>query len=158
MVSINDVRKSRPMIYCRLCRLNIIKYSSLISWEYFGAFPISVRNLNTFCLSLSLTVLYLRKTPFKKLLEIRKDSNLIGWKYWFDCILFLSFTIQAKTMVTLLAPFSCFFPHSLGCLYPTLYIVRLLDQVYHFSLLICCPCSSNVKSGFWGKGVTDIHS
>ena len=30
--------------------------------------------------------------------------------------------------------------HSLGCVYPTLYIIRLLGRVYHFSLLICYPC------------------
>ena len=32
----------------------------------------------------------------------------------------------------------CFdFNHSLGCVYPTLYIVRLQSRVYHFSLQIC---------------------
>ena len=31
------------------------------------------------------------------------------------------------------------FNHSLGCVYSTLYI-RLLGQVYYFSLLICYPC------------------
>ena len=37
----------------------------------------------------------------------------------------------------------CFdFNHSLGCVYPTLYIIRLLCWVYHFSLLICYPSSS----------------
>ena len=36
----------------------------------------------------------------------------------------------------------CFdFNHSLGCVYPTLYIIRLLGRAYHFSLLICYPCS-----------------
>ena len=36
----------------------------------------------------------------------------------------------------------CFdFNHSLGCVYPTLYIIRLLGRVYHFSLLICYPYS-----------------
>ena len=29
------------------------------------------------------------------------------------------------------------FNHCLGCVYLTLYIFQLLDQVYHFSLLIC---------------------
>ena len=33
------------------------------------------------------------------------------------------------------------FSHSLGCVYPTLYISRLLQQVYHFSLVISFPCS-----------------
>ena len=33
------------------------------------------------------------------------------------------------------------FNHSLGCVYPTLYISRLLGRVYHFSWLICYPCS-----------------
>ena len=33
------------------------------------------------------------------------------------------------------------FNHSLGCVYPTLYIIRLLGSVYHFSLLICYPYS-----------------
>ena len=37
----------------------------------------------------------------------------------------------------------CFdFNHSLGCVYPTLYIIRLLRRVYHFSWLICYPSSS----------------
>ena len=27
--------------------------------------------------------------------------------------------------------------HSLGCVYPTLYIIRLLGRVYHFTFLIC---------------------
>ena len=36
----------------------------------------------------------------------------------------------------------CFdFNHALGCIYPTLNTIRLLGQVYHFSLLICYPCS-----------------
>ena len=35
------------------------------------------------------------------------------------------------------------FNHSLGCVYPNLYIFRLLGWVYRFSLLICYPCSSN---------------
>ena len=36
----------------------------------------------------------------------------------------------------------CFdFNHSLGCVYPTLYTIRLLGRVYHFSLLICYPYS-----------------
>ena len=34
------------------------------------------------------------------------------------------------------------FNHSLGCVYPTLYVIRLLGQVYYFILLICYPCSS----------------
>ena len=34
-----------------------------------------------------------------------------------------------------------YFNHSLGCVFPSLYISRLLDQVYHFSLLICDPWS-----------------
>ena len=34
------------------------------------------------------------------------------------------------------------FNHFLGCIYPTLYIItRFLGQAYHFSLLICYPCS-----------------
>ena len=38
----------------------------------------------------------------------------------------------------------CFdFSHSLGCVYPTLYIIRLLRRVYYFSFLICCPSSSS---------------
>ena len=37
----------------------------------------------------------------------------------------------------------CFdFNHSLGCVYPTMYIIRLLCRFYHFSLLICYPSSS----------------
>ena len=32
--------------------------------------------------------------------------------------------------------------YSLGCVYPTLYVIRLLGWVYLFSLLICYPCSS----------------
>ena len=36
----------------------------------------------------------------------------------------------------------CFdFNHSLGCVYPTLYIIRLLHRVCHFSFLICYPSS-----------------
>ena len=35
------------------------------------------------------------------------------------------------------------FNRSLGCVYPTLYIGRLLGWVYHFSLLICYPHSYN---------------
>ena len=35
------------------------------------------------------------------------------------------------------------FNRTLGCVYPTLYIGRLLDWVYHFSLLICYPPSYN---------------
>ena len=30
---------------------------------------------------------------------------------------------------------------AVGCVYPTLYIIRLLRRVYHFSLLICYPSS-----------------
>ena len=33
--------------------------------------------------------------------------------------------------------------HSLGCLLYCINIIRLLDRVYHFSLLICYPCSSS---------------
>ena len=40
-------------------------------------------------------------------------------------------------------PFPFDFNHSLGCVYPTLYIIRLLRCVYHFSLLICYPSSLN---------------
>ena len=37
----------------------------------------------------------------------------------------------------------CFdFSYSLGCVYPTLYIIRLLCRAYHFSLLSCSPSSS----------------
>ena len=37
----------------------------------------------------------------------------------------------------------CFdFNYSLGCVYPTLYIIRLLCRAYHFSLLSCYPSSS----------------
>ena len=37
----------------------------------------------------------------------------------------------------------CFdFNHCLGCVYPALYIIRVLCRVYHSSLLICYPCSS----------------
>ena len=37
----------------------------------------------------------------------------------------------------------CFdFNHFLGCVYPTLYIIRILVSVFHVSLLICYPCSS----------------
>ena len=32
----------------------------------------------------------------------------------------------------------------LRCVYPTLYIIRLLSRVYHFSLLICYSCSSGI--------------
>ena len=32
--------------------------------------------------------------------------------------------------------------YSLGCVYPTLYVIRLLGWVYFFSLLICYPSSS----------------
>ena len=40
----------------------------------------------------------------------------------------------------------CFdFNHFLRCVYPTIYISRLLSRVYHFSLLICYPCSSSWK-------------
>ena len=40
----------------------------------------------------------------------------------------------------------CFdFNQSLGCVYPTLYIIRLLGRVYHFGLRICYPCSPNIK-------------
>ena len=36
----------------------------------------------------------------------------------------------------------CFhFNHSLGCVYHTLYIIRLLGWVYHLRWLICYPCS-----------------
>ena len=36
----------------------------------------------------------------------------------------------------------CFdFSHPLGYVYPALYIIKLLDQVYLFSLLICYPLS-----------------
>ena len=31
--------------------------------------------------------------------------------------------------------------HSLGCVYPTSYIIRVLGQVYHFSLLVFYLCS-----------------
>ena len=41
----------------------------------------------------------------------------------------------------------CFdFNHSLGSVHTTLYIIRLLGQVYHFSLLNCYPCSSSAQS------------
>ena len=33
------------------------------------------------------------------------------------------------------------FNHSSGSVYPTLYIIRLLGQVYHFSLMVCYSCS-----------------
>ena len=36
----------------------------------------------------------------------------------------------------------CFeFNHSLGCVCPTLYMIRFLDRVYHFSLVIYYHCS-----------------
>ena len=38
--------------------------------------------------------------------------------------------------------------HSLGCVYPTLYIIRLLGRVYHFSLLICYPCPFITRNTF----------
>ena len=39
----------------------------------------------------------------------------------------------------------CFdFNDSLGCVYPTLYIIRLLRRFYHFSLLICYPSSLKI--------------
>ena len=37
---------------------------------------------------------------------------------------------------------ACFdYNHSWECVYPSLYIIRFLGQVYHFSLLICYPYS-----------------
>ena len=32
------------------------------------------------------------------------------------------------------------FNHPLGCVNPTLYIIRLFERVYHFRFLICYPC------------------
>ena len=45
----------------------------------------------------------------------------------------------------------CFdFNHSLRCVYPTLYIIRLLGRVYHLSFLICYPSSSLIVF-YWPK-------
>ena len=50
------------------------------------------------------------------------------------------------------------FNHSLGCVYPTLYIIRLLRRVYHFSLLICYPSSSNKDLEKDGRGALDYRT
>ena len=43
-----------------------------------------------------------------------------------------------------------FFNHSLGCVYPTLYIIRLVCLVYHFNLLIYYACLfKGFPSIFW---------
>ena len=50
--------------------------------------------------------------------------------------------IKTKNLWISLEKGECFdFSHSLGCIYPILYIIRLLRRVYHFSLLICYPSS-----------------
>ena len=73
---------------------------------------------------LCLWSLYLGVTSAEKLLCLLKVSYLI-------IILWIS-----------LKKGQCFdFNHSLGCVYPTLYIIRLLGRVYLFSLVICYYCS-----------------
>ena len=50
----------------------------------------------------------------------------------------------------------CFdFNHSLGCVYPTLYIIRLLCRVYHFSLLLCYPSSYDLY--YFKKVAHSLH-
>ena len=54
-------------------------------------------------------------------------------------------------LLILLKKGECFdFNHSLGCVNPTLYI-RLPCQVYHFSLLICYPCSMLKSHLVWNE-------
>ena len=74
------------------------------------------------------------------------DAILIRWAiHGFNWKRALS-NLNVDEQATVFNRTKCFdFNHSLGCVYPTLYIIRLLCRVYHFSLLICYPSSSHTK-------------
>ena len=70
------------------------------------------------------------------------------------CKIILKVSYLIIILWTTLEKGECFdFNYTLGCVYRTLYIFRLLGQVCHLSLLICCPCSFYIHvlmlAAFW---------
>ena len=70
--------------------MEIVKYSNLISWECILVHTLYQYQINTFCLPLSFMAMYLRKIIarchyIQELLEIKEDSNLIGWEHFQVC-------------------------------------------------------------------------
>ena len=64
-------------------------------------------------------------------------------------ILIINSQVSEHYFMDFLEKGECFdLTHSSGCVYPTLYIIRLLGRVYHFGLLICYPCPFITRNTF----------